>query len=246
MNRIWNCNYIYVDCGYGATQIELLRKIGQDAQMRKDQWAHLDMNFVHTKGINFSSKIDVFDPISGLPKKMHMKPYLVESTVRFFEREMINFSSEDEILLKQLHGYNIARISPSGLPVYEAGPAGDHDLDAFMLAVFALEIELGEYTKQNYTGAIALSGSFGQPIGSNIAPVIGGRLLDKPEVRSEIGSNVNKNAISFFNHPMISPVQGRIYSHDAFNNDDNRNPRQMTQQSIKQARNSRQISRRLF
>lgn len=246
MNRIWNCNYIYVDCGYGATQIELLRKIGQDAQMRKDQWAHFDMNFINTKGINFSSKVDVFDPISGLPKKMHMKPYLVESCVRFFEREMIEFSSEDEILLKQLHGYNIAKVNASGMPVYEAGPAGDHDLDAFMLALFALEVELGEYTKQHYSGSIAIAGTFGQPTGSMSAPMIGGRSIEKPAIRSDIGSNSNNSAVSFFNHPMVSPVQGRIYSKEAFNNDDRRNSRQMSNQSLSQIRNSRQISRRLF
>lgn len=246
MNRIWNCNYIYVDMGYGATQIELLRKIGQDAQLRKDQWAHLDMNFINTKGINSSTKIDVFDPITGLPKKMAMKPYLVESTVRFFEKEMIHFSSEDEILLKQLHGYNIARVSANGVPIYEAGPAGDHDLDAFMLAVLALEIELGEYTKQHYSGGIAFAGHIGQASNSVMAPVVGGKVAQKPEGRTDFGSNVNKSAISFFNHPSITPVQGRIYSHEAFNNDDRSSIRQMTQQSIKSARNSRQISRKLF
>jgi replicative DNA helicase len=247
MNRIWNCNYIYVDCGYGATQIELLRKIGQDAGLRKDQYAHLDMNFINTKGINFSSTFDVFDPISGLPNKMKMKPFLVESTVRFFERGMVEFSSEDEILLKQLHGYNIARITQTGVPVYESGPAGDHDLDAFMLALLALEVELGEYTKQHYTGNIALAGALGQPLGSGSAPAVGGKIVSRPETRSDIGGKVGKSAISFFDNPMINRNAGntRIYSREAFNNDD-RSTRQTTRQSIQQARNSRQISRRLF
>lgn len=246
MNRIWNCNYIYVDCGYGATQIELLRKIGQDAQMRKDQWAHLDMNFINTKGINFSSKIDVFDPITGLPKKMHMKPYIVESSVRFFERGMVEYSSEDEILFKQLHGYNIAKVNASGMPIYEAGPAGDHDLDAFMLAIVALEIELGEYTKQHFTGQIAFSGNFGQMSNSVDGPAVGGKVVQKPETRSEITSNNGKSALSFFNHPMYGGGPSRIYSKEAFNNDDPRDLRRATQNAIQRARNSRQISRRLF
>lgn len=246
MNRIWNCSYIYVDCGYGATQIELLRKIGQDAQMRKDQWAHLDMNFINTKGINFSSKIDVFDPITGLPKKMHMKPYIVESSVRFFERGMVNFSSEDEILLKQLHGYNIAKVNASGLPIYEAGPAGDHDLDAFMLALVALEIELGEYTKQTYTSNIVFSGNFGQQLGSLDGAPVGNKVSARPETRSEITSNSSKTALSFFSHPMQGGAPNRIYSHEAFNNDDPKDVRRIARNSITSARNSRQISRRLF
>lgn len=246
MNRIWNCDYIYVDEGFGATQIELLRRLGQDAQMRKDQWAHLDMNFLHTKGINFSSKIDVFDPASGLPRKMHMKPYIVESSVRFFERQMVEFSSEDEILLKQLHGYNIAKINASGMPIYEAGPAGDHDLDAFMIALVAFEIELGEYTKQNFNPAITFSGNFGQAPESAGAPAVGGKIAAKPESRTETTSNVGKTALSFFQHPMVTPIQGRIYSHEAFNNDDRNSVRRVAQNSIRNARNSRQISRKLF
>ena len=38
LNRKWYCDYIYVDHGYGATQIEMLRKYGQDAQLRREQW----------------------------------------------------------------------------------------------------------------------------------------------------------------------------------------------------------------
>lgn len=247
MNRIWNCAYVYVDCGYGATQIELLRKIGQDAQMRKDQWAHLDMNFINTKGINFSSTVDVFDPASGLPRKMKMKPYIVESAVRFFERGMVKFSSEDEILLKQLHGYNVAKVNASGMPIYEAGPAGDHDLDAFMLALVALEIELGEYTNQHFTGNIAFAGTFGQPLGSQSAPAIGGKIIQKPEVRSDIGGKNGRTAISFFEHPFVNRnANTRIYSRDAFNNDDRNSANQVTRQSLRDARNSRQISRRII
>lgn len=246
MNRVWNCRYIYVDMGYGATQIELLRKIGQDAQLRKDQWAHLDMNFIDTKGINFSSKIDVFDPITGLPKKMHMKPYIVESCVRFFERGMIEFSSEDEILLKQLHGYNIAKVNASGMPIYEAGAAGDHDLDAFMLGLVAFEIELGEYTRQNFNPAITFSGSFGQASEASNTAMVGGKIIQKPESRTEFASNIGNSTLSFFHHPMVTPIHGRIYSHEAFNNDDKNSVRKIAQNSIRNARNSRQFSRRLF
>jgi hypothetical protein len=249
MNRVWNCSYVYVDCGYGATQIELLRKVGQDAQFRKDKWAHLDMNFIHTKGINFSSTIDVFDPISGLPQKMRMKPYIIESCVRFFEREMIKFSSEDEILLKQLHGYSVSKVSAAGVPVFESGPSGDHDLDAFVLALVAFEIEMGEYTKQHFTSTITFSGQFGQGGGTeSTSAAIGDQVVQKPQVRSDITSNNGQGGVSFLNHPSINHTydQSRVYSRDAFNNDDGNTTRKSNRQSVRRARNSRQISRRLF
>jgi replicative DNA helicase len=252
MNRRWNCSHIYVDNGYGATQIEMLRKLGQEAQFRKDQYAHADMNFIHTKGINFSSKIDIYDPISGLPKKMPMKPYMVESSVRFFERGMIEFPSEDETLLKQLHGYSIERVNVAGMPVYEPGPAGDHDLDAFMLCLLALEVELGEHTKQTFSSNIAFSPRLGA--GSEFRKEAEEDLISPekmltsaaqrpraPEQRTTIPS-LQPRGLFFTN-----AVPGRIYSPEGFRNDDNRGfgskPRQDT---IKQVRQNSRGSRRLF
>jgi replicative DNA helicase len=253
MNRHWNCKFIYVDCGYGATQIEMLRKLGQEAQFRKDRFAHLDMNFIQTKGINFSEKIDIFDPISGLPKKQPMKPYMVESAVRFFERGMIEFPTEDEVLLKQLHGYSIAKVNAAGMPIYEAGPAGDHDLDAFMLALLSLEVELGEHTKQTFSSAIAFSGRMGaapqQAQADAENKTIPEEMLNNasqrprsPERRTDkVPANIPRGL--FFGNQ----VPGRIYTPESFRNDDNRGfankPRQDT---IRQIRNTSRGSRRLF
>jgi hypothetical protein len=252
MNREWDCDHIYVDCGYGMTQIEVLRKLGQEAQFRKDKFAHRDMNFIHTKGINSSSKIDVFDPVSGLPKKMHMKPYMIESAVRFFERGMIEFPSEDEILLKQLHGYSIAKVSASGMPIFESGPAGDHDLDALMLALLGLEIEMGEHTKQTFSSAIAFSGRIGEG-SSNIqeeqeeempAEEVARSAEQRPrapENRSNAIPDPKPRGLYFGTGP-TSP--DRVYSREAFNNDDG--PSQGRGNLIKQVRQKSRTSRRLF
>jgi hypothetical protein len=159
---------------------------------------------------------------------------------------MIEFSSEDEILLKQLHGYNIAKTNASGMPIYESGPAGDHDLDAFMLALVAFEIELGEYTRQSFNSAITFSGSFGQSVENDSGPPVGGKVTQRPESRTEFTSNIEKSKLSFSNHPMVTPISGRIYSHAAFNNDDKNSVRRIAQSSMRNAKNSRQISRRLF
>jgi len=252
VNRIWNCDYIYVDAGYGATQIELLRKLGQQAQFRKDKWAHKDMNFLHTKGINSSSKIEIFDPVSGLPKKMHMKPYMVESSVRFLERGAFQFPGEDETLYKQLHGYSVVKYSASGMPVYQAGPAGDHDLDALMLALLGLEIELGEYTNRTYSSNIAFAGRIGESsykekeqIEDESLPV---ELIEKaqqqprtPESRSASISPIKPRGFLFGE---LQP--DRIYSRDAFNNDDNPRRGATRQNAIKSARQMSRGSRRIL
>jgi hypothetical protein len=253
MNREWNCDHVYVDMGYGATQIELLRKIGMEAQLRRDRFAHLDQNFIHTKGINFSSKIDVFDPLTGLPKKMHIKPYMVEASVRYFERGMISFPSSDDILLKQLHGYNIAKVNASGMPIYESGPAGDHDLDAFMLALLGLEIEYGEHTSRNYSSSIAFSGRIGervdntgQPEAVAIEEVVSSATQRPraPEMRSTTVEGIKPQGL-FFNSSVPS-VPGRIYTREAFNNDDKPRHSGNKISPFKQARNLSRTSRRLF
>ena len=251
MNRKWNCAYIYVDCGHGATQIELLRKIGLDAQFRKDQYAHRDMNFLNTKGINFSSKIDIFDPISGLPNKMPMKPYMVESAVRFFERGMIQFSSEDEILFKQLHGYNIARIGSTGAPVYEAGPSGDHDLDAFMLALLAFEVEMGEYTKQHFISTVAMSGRFGEAPKVNPMENLPPGIYPVPENQPPKQMGPQKpasRAVEDNGAGILGKINGtptRIYSKEAFNNDD-RNFKNRGRQISRNGRGKPVVSRSIF
>lgn len=255
INREWNCDYIYVDCGYGMTQIEVLRKLGQEAQFRKDQFAHLDMNFIETKGINSSSKIDIFDPVSGLPKKMHMKPYMVESSVRFFERGMIEFPYEDETLLKQLHGYMVAKVNASGMPVYEAGPAGDHDLDALMLCLLGLEIEQGEHTNQSFSSSIAFSGRIGE-MKDIVAEEQEGKTNPEhmqhtasqrprsPESRSDAVPDIKPRGLFFNSNPTIP--NDRVYTREAFNNDDP--PRQQggRRDVIRKIRETPRRSRRLF
>ena len=227
LNRLWKCDHIYVDAGYGATQIEMLKQLGQQAQFRRDQYAHADMTLMKVRGVNFSSKIETFDPITGMPTKQMMKPYLVESAVRFFERQMIEIPMEDELLIKQLHGYQIVRVNSSGVPVYEAGPSGDHDLDALMLALMAIEVEYGAYTKQHFTSTIAISGRLGegttQPGLINVeedfspaAMASRAQMARAPEKR-DIGTTVSSLG-SLFGIQKPS----RIYTRDAFNNDDRR------------------------
>lgn len=246
MNRKWKADYIYVDAGFGAMQTEVLRKFGQQAQFRRDEWAHVDMTLMETKGINFSSKVDVFDPISGLPKKLPMKPYMVEACVRKFEAGSIEISSEDETLIKQLTGYSIAKISATGQPVYEAGPSGDHDLDAFMLSVLAFEIELSQFTNRKYNSAVAISGPMG---GGNHYPSEPNEGMISKDLEAQYPSPIPKTPQTRslgdrgnLSYGFGSIREDRIYSPEAFNNDD-RN--RYNNNRIGQIKGRTRISRRL-
>ena len=242
INRKWRVDYVYVDAGYGAMQIEQLRKFGLEAQFRRDQWAHVDMVLAETKGINFSSKVDIFDPVSGLPQKQPMKPYMVEACVRKFETKVMEISSEDEILIKQLNGYHIPKVNASGLPVYEAGPAGDHDLDAFMLAVLAFEIELSQFTNRRYNSSIAFSGQIGElahlesELSTEVVPAAPA-VKPKPNVGNRTDFQPN-SAISGFRTE-------RVYSPEAFNNDDRRAVQSGAGNRINSIKTRRRVSRRL-
>lgn len=221
MNRKWQADYIYVDEGYGAMQIEVLRKIGYDAQLRRDNFAHIDMRLMEVKGINFSSKIEIFDPISKLPKKEPMKSYMVESVVRKFESGSITISSEDEELIKQLAGYSIARVAQNGQKIFEAGPSGDHDLDAFMLSVLAFEIELSQFTNKTHDAEIAVSGRIGAG-GITIETVSGtGEMIERS---ANPGPKPPQTRCEFHNAPASLGMNTttRIYTPEAFNNDDRR------------------------
>lgn len=245
MNRKWRADYIYVDAGFGAMQTEVLRKFGQEAQFRRDEWAHVDMTLMETKGINFSSKVDVFDPISGLPKKLPMKPYMVEAVVRKFEGGRVEISSEDEVLIKQLTGYFIAKVNASGQPIYEAGPQGDHDLDAFMLSVLAFEIELSQFTNRKYNYSVGIAGPLG---GGNHYPDTPPLAVQGQSFEETYPSHQPKSPQSRKLEPnrSVSGVgsfrEERIYSPEAFNNDD-RN--RYNNNQIRRIRGRTRISRRL-
>jgi len=67
LNRYWNPAYIYVDQGYGATQIEVLQSKGQSALMQfgpNNPDARL-RNIV--KPFDFGKTVPIYDPFTSNP-----------------------------------------------------------------------------------------------------------------------------------------------------------------------------------
>lgn len=155
LNYKWKPDYIYADEGYGHTVIEDLR-LEAHRLAGKKQINSFEQQTIHLterlKSFNFSSSVELRDPITGHMLKKHGKLFLVETLVRVFEAEQIKFPEEDQVLIKQLLNYIVLKMSDStGKPVYgpENSTVADHRLDALMLAVGGIYLERSVYSKGN-------------------------------------------------------------------------------------------------
>jgi replicative DNA helicase len=166
LNRIWRPISIYVDRGFGGGQYEVLRKFGYDSAIDPNKGPfHPDAKLKDiVKQYDFGSRIETRDLFTKQPLQKEAKPFLVESTVRRFEMGDLWFSDSDEDLEKQLLGYIIDRITPSGRPVYKAIEAatGDHALDALMLSIVAFVLETTTWGKPQFDTNIAFCSYFGE------------------------------------------------------------------------------------
>jgi hypothetical protein len=184
VNRIWRPLSIYLDKGYGHGAFEVLKKFGYDS-LRDPAKGHMhpDGRLPYVlKQYDFSSTIDTRDLFSGQIVKKDAKPFLVETTMRRFEKADIEIPTSDDSLEAQLLGYVIDRITPSGRPVYKptSETTGDHLLDALMLSVVAFVLEATPIGKPKFDTGLLFSGNFGQKIDSIIHK---GDLVIKPDIK---------------------------------------------------------------
>jgi len=206
MNRLWRPKSIYLDAGYGGTQFEVLKKYGWDATHDKARGPnHPDAQLRYTlKQYEFGSKVEVRDLWTGQPVNRPAKPFLVENLVRRFESGDIVYPESDEVFTKQLLGYIIERVTPTGTPVFGASDekVGDHFLDAVMLAAVAFTLEQTPFGKRIQSAAIAFSGKLGEKTDALISP---GDLVIKPDPGKR-GAQRDKNKPSM-NRTETSPVE---------------------------------------
>lgn len=162
MNKKWHCDEIYVDAGFGFAQDELIRLAGS---LSKD---HDTQKLKHIQTIDFGAQLAfnklvpnrdpdkktryLPDPKDEELKRM-TKPFMVEGCVIAFEHRLVQFSDEDTVLEEQLRAYRVKTYSSHGYAnTYESdGGVGDHDLDAFMLSMMAIEQKYGLFaTRESY------------------------------------------------------------------------------------------------
>lgn len=161
LNRKWQPLFIKADEGYGNLAVEVLKKYGLDQRGKNEVDARLAQI---VEGVNFSSRIEVPDPITKEKVKKPLKPFMVENATRIFERGSIEISKHDTILVSQLENYIIKRRTESGVPVYCARQPkiGDHKLDGLMLALLGFTEQFSDLMRVNYTTIVRFAGKLGE------------------------------------------------------------------------------------
>ena len=171
MNHFWGCEGVWLDYGFANGQDELLRKMGQrstDAQDRKltelrviDFGANLKFNRLVPKrnehGVVRRDEQEL---------ERRTKPFMVEGFVMSLENGLFEFSTDDNVLDDQFRAYRVDKYSQHGYAnTYKfVGDAGDHDLDATMLAMLGIEITHGLFMRDDivtFLATVSYVGGFG-------------------------------------------------------------------------------------
>jgi intein/homing endonuclease len=239
-NRIWNPVAIYVDKGYGSTQFEILKKFGYDSTLDPTKGhGHPDSKLktiVHQ--YDFGSKVKIRDLFTQQEVEKPAKPFLVENAMRRFETKTFSFPESDKDLEAQLLGYIIDHISPTGTPTFKAGnaEAGDHLLDALMLAFVAFTLTKTPFGKPIMISKIGFSGYFGEKNNSaeagNISLPKDPKRIEETkrdklrpeynrdnEVKEEMRIVTSSSQHLPASHLNENANQQRIYTAEAFNSD---------------------------
>lgn len=147
LNYKWKPDFVYPDQGYGHHIIEDLRyeakRLRSKQPLTAVEAATMRLYDI-MKPINFSSKITIRDPSSGIKREKYAKDLLIQNAVSIFEEGNIWLPESDRVLYNQLAQYQILKLGQNSKPIY--GPAdekiGDHRLDALMLALLGMFLEI--------------------------------------------------------------------------------------------------------
>ena len=153
MNRKWHCDRVAIDAGMGAMQAEEIRKLGALAPRHPDDHKLKNVLVIDFgASLTFNRLVPKRDDINRVtnedPNELdrRTKPFMVEGAAMCLENGLFEFSRHDKTLDEQFRAYAVKTWSAHGYAnVYESGSVGDHDLDATMLALLAIELKYGVY-----------------------------------------------------------------------------------------------------
>ena len=143
LNRQYNLDHIYVDEGFGESNVQQL-KLKAIEQYGILPIGHPDLNLDKVVPVNFASTLELRDVVTNEIRKKYYKNFMVETVNRELEVGGLVLSGERSLpIVKQMKNYIIRTTTSNGRKIYEAKnkEVGDHDLDAYMLAVLAIHME---------------------------------------------------------------------------------------------------------
>jgi hypothetical protein len=144
-NGIYKPKAIYVDRGYGEYQLEVLHRMGKDAEDPSDPAWGLDSI---VKGFTYSDKIEIRDPATNKLAKKDIKPFIMNQTALLLERDRLIINNKDKLMWKQMQDYQVVKISTDGRPTFTS--VNEHTVDALALSVLGLILEAPELARTIY------------------------------------------------------------------------------------------------
>nr|DAD57466.1 MAG TPA: Terminase [Bacteriophage sp.] len=142
LNRLYTPDYIYVDEGFGEANVQQLKLIAVNL-FGKVPADHPDLRLRDVVPVNFSSTLELRDVMTGEIRKKYFKNFIVETTKRALETGLLAFKDPISApIVEQMKNYIVKSRAANGREVYEAknSEIGDHDLDAFMIALAGLQL----------------------------------------------------------------------------------------------------------
>lgn len=142
LNRLYVPDYIYVDEGFGEANVQQLKLIAVNL-FGKVPAGHPDLRLRNVTPVNFSSTLELRDVMTGEMRKKYFKNFIVETTKRALETGLLAFKDPVAApIVEQMKNYVVKSRLANGREVYEAKSSeiGDHDLDAFMIALAGLQL----------------------------------------------------------------------------------------------------------
>lgn len=146
LDNLYGFDYIYVDQGMGMYQIEMLKKhyLTQGDRTKSER----------VVGVNFGSKIEVPDPVTGKKVKKPVKAFMVGLSTMLFERGIVALNPDDLEFKYQLENYRVVRLTAQGVPVYS--DKDEHIIDAFNLAILGINSNYSDMLKVERASTVGI------------------------------------------------------------------------------------------
>ena len=147
INRKYSLDHLFVDAGFGATQIGDLRSYGElraaDVKLGRIPKGHPDVRLMDLQSVDYGSNIELQDPTSGETFKQGLKQFAVQNCVLLLEKNKLALNpKDDDDIIKQMKNYiEKSRLKGKSTYGYISKKIGDHDLDALMIALYGFKKE---------------------------------------------------------------------------------------------------------
>ena len=215
VNRKFNVDHIYCDVGYGHAQIENLKTFGERAYAVTPK-GHPDRKLVKVVGVEFGGVTEIKDHRTGTVHKVPTKQFAVQNSVILLEKDLISLhEKEDHVMLLQMKNY-IEKSRSRGRIVYTtiSKKIGDHDLDAFIFALYGFKIEYPALFGEQSLQAM-------MRFGGNVPTTLDHIIDDVPFVSLSFGRSQNATIsrtqrIAKGSNPVRSTRIGAIRRRDSF------------------------------